>query len=177
MRYIDEFRDSGLARRLLDDIARSLTRPWSLMEVCGGQTHSIIRHGIDQMLPDGIELIHGPGCPVCVTPLNVIDKALDIAARSDVVFCSFGDMLRVPGSHRDLFRVKSAVRGRAGASEGAAGRPASDGWWRSPLPRARPPATHWRQACAANTAATRSRCTSSTASVSTTSPVLRTGSR
>ncbi|MFF0683361.1 hydrogenase formation protein HypD [Streptomyces tendae] len=107
MRYIDEFRDSGLARRLLDDIARSLTRPWSLMEVCGGQTHSIIRHGIDQMLPDGIELIHGPGCPVCVTPLNVIDKALDIAARSDVVFCSFGDMLRVPGSHRDLFRVKS----------------------------------------------------------------------
>ncbi|MFE1046220.1 hydrogenase formation protein HypD [Streptomyces olivaceus] len=108
MRYLDEFRDSGLARRLLDDITRTITRPWSLMEVCGGQTHSIIRHGIDQMLPDSIELIHGPGCPVCVTPLNVIDKALDIASRSDVVFCSFGDMLRVPGSRRDLFRVKSA---------------------------------------------------------------------
>ena len=77
------------------------------MEVCGGQTHSIIRHGIDQLLPDGIEMIHGPGCPVCVTPLEIIDKALEIAARPDVIFCSFGDMLRVPGSDRDLFRVKS----------------------------------------------------------------------
>src|SRR4051794_33162864 len=77
------------------------------MEVCGGQTHSIIRHGIDQLLPDGIEMIHGPGCPVCVTPLEVIDKALEIASRPEVIFCSFGDMLRVPGSDRDLFRVKS----------------------------------------------------------------------
>jgi hydrogenase expression/formation protein HypD len=77
------------------------------MEVCGGQTHSIIRHGLDQLLPDGIELIHGPGCPVCVTPLEMIDKALEIAARPDVIFCSFGDMLRVPGSGGDLFRVKS----------------------------------------------------------------------
>ncbi|WP_432038307.1 hydrogenase formation protein HypD [Streptomyces cucumeris] len=107
MKYIHEFQDPGLARRLLDDIARTATRPWALMEVCGGQTHSIIRHGIDQLLPDSIELIHGPGCPVCVTPLEVIDKALEIASRPDVIFCSFGDMLRVPGSDRDLFRVKS----------------------------------------------------------------------
>ena len=77
------------------------------MEVCGGQTHSIIRHGIDQLLPDEIEMIHGPGCPVCVTPLEMIDKALEIASRPDVIFCSFGDMLRVPGSEKDLFRVKS----------------------------------------------------------------------
>ena len=85
-----------------------------MMEVCGGQTHSIIRHGIDQLLPDEVELIHGPGCPVCVTPLEVIDKALEIAARPDVIFCSFGDMLRVPGSGRDLFRVKARGRRRAG---------------------------------------------------------------
>ncbi|MFI1332978.1 hydrogenase formation protein HypD [Streptomyces sp. NPDC020845] len=107
MKYLDEFQDPELARRLLDDIARTVTRPWAMMEVCGGQTHSIIRYGIDQLLPENIELIHGPGCPVCVTPLEVIDKALEIASRPDVVFCSFGDMLRVPGSDRDLFRVKS----------------------------------------------------------------------
>jgi hydrogenase expression/formation protein HypD len=106
MKYIDEFNDPGLARRLLDDIHATVTRPWALMEVCGGQTHSIIRHGIDQLLPDEVELIHGPGCPVCVTPLEMIDKALEIAARPGVVFCSFGDMLRVPGTGRDLFRVK-----------------------------------------------------------------------
>ena len=108
MKYLDEFQDPDLARRLLDDIRATVTRPWAMMEVCGGQTHSIIRHGIDQLLPDGIELIHGPGCPVCVTPLEMIDKALEIASRPDVIFCSFGDMLRVPGSDRDLFRVKSA---------------------------------------------------------------------
>ncbi|WP_055558006.1 hydrogenase formation protein HypD [Streptomyces sp. NBRC 110028] len=107
MKYIDEFQDPELARRLLDDIARTVTRPWAMMEVCGGQTHSIIRHGIDQLLPEDIELIHGPGCPVCVTPLEVIDKALEIASRPGVIFCSFGDMLRVPGTDRDLFRVKS----------------------------------------------------------------------
>jgi hydrogenase expression/formation protein HypD len=107
MKYLDEFSDPELARRLLDDIHRTATRPWAMMEVCGGQTHSIIRHGLDQLLPDGIELIHGPGCPVCVTPLEMIDKALEIAARPDVIFCSFGDMLRVPGSGGDLFRVKS----------------------------------------------------------------------
>jgi len=108
MKYLDEFSNPDLARRLLDQIHAATTRPWAMMEVCGGQTHSIIRHGIDQLLPDGIEMIHGPGCPVCVTPLEVIDKALAIAARPEVIFCSFGDMLRVPGSSQDLFRVKSA---------------------------------------------------------------------
>jgi hydrogenase expression/formation protein HypD len=107
MKYLDEFRDPELAARLFDEIRRRVTRPWAIMEVCGGQTHSIIRNGIDQLLPPEIELIHGPGCPVCVTPLEMIDKALAIAARPGVTFCSFGDMLRVPGSTHDLFRVKS----------------------------------------------------------------------
>jgi len=106
VKYIDEFNDPALARRLLDEIRATATQPWALMEVCGGQTHSIIRHGIDQLLPEKVELIHGPGCPVCVTPLEVIDKALEIASRPGVIFCSFGDMLRVPGTDRDLFRVK-----------------------------------------------------------------------
>jgi hydrogenase expression/formation protein HypD len=108
VKYIEEFNDPELARRLLADIHATVTRPWALMEVCGGQTHSIIRNGIDQLLPDELELIHGPGCPVCVTPLEMIDKALAIASLTDVIFCSFGDMLRVPGTGRDLFRVKSA---------------------------------------------------------------------
>jgi hydrogenase expression/formation protein HypD len=108
VKYLDEFSDPDLARHLLDQIHARTTRPWAIMEVCGGQTHSIIRHGIDQLLPDDIELIHGPGCPVCVTPLEIIDKALAIASRPEVIFCSFGDMLRVPGSGSDLFRVKSA---------------------------------------------------------------------
>ncbi len=108
MKYLDEFSDPQLARGLIDQIKSVTTRRWSIMEVCGGQTHSIIRHGIDQLLPDEIEMIHGPGCPVCVTPLEIIDKALEIAARPDVIFCSFGDMLRVPGSSMDLFRIKSA---------------------------------------------------------------------
>jgi hydrogenase expression/formation protein HypD len=107
VKYLDEFQDPDLARRLVDDIHATVTRPWALMEVCGGQTHSIIRHGLDQLLPDQVELIHGPGCPVCVTPLEVIDKALEIASRPDVIFCSFGDMLRVPGTGRDLFQVRS----------------------------------------------------------------------
>ncbi len=107
MKYLAEFRDGALAKALLDDIRRVTTRDWALMEVCGGQTHSIIRNGIDQLLPSKIELIHGPGCPVCVTPLEVIDKALAIAAMPGVIFCSFGDMLRVPGSGKDLFSVKS----------------------------------------------------------------------
>ncbi len=106
MRYLDEFNDPELARRLVDEINATTTRDWALMEVCGGQTHTIIRHGIDQLIPR-VELIHGPGCPVCVTPLELIDKALEIAARPGVIFCSFGDMLRVPGSGRDLFRIKS----------------------------------------------------------------------
>ncbi len=107
MKYLDEFRDPALAARLFTEIAETTTQPWAIMEVCGGQTHAIIRNGIDQLLPDLIELIHGPGCPVCVTPLGVIDKALAIASRPDVIFCSFGDMLRVPGSGRDLFQIKS----------------------------------------------------------------------
>jgi hydrogenase expression/formation protein HypD len=107
VKYLDEFRDPVLARQLFAEIANVTTRRWAIMEVCGGQTHSIIRNGIDQLLPDGIELIHGPGCPVCVTPLGMIDKALAIAARPGVIFCSFGDMLRVPGSSTDLFTVKS----------------------------------------------------------------------
>jgi hydrogenase expression/formation protein HypD len=108
MKYLDEFSNPDLARNLLDQIHAATTRTWALMEVCGGQTHSIIRHGIDQLLPDGVEMIHGPGCPVCVTPLEIIDKALAIAAQPGVIFCSFGDMLRVPGSSKDLFGVKSA---------------------------------------------------------------------
>lgn len=107
MKYLSEFRNPALAKALLDDIRRTVTRPWSLMEVCGGQTHSIIRHGLDQLLPPEVTLIHGPGCPVCVTPLELIDKALAIAARPGVLFCTFGDMLRVPGSDGDLFRVRS----------------------------------------------------------------------
>ncbi len=107
MKYLDEFRDPDLAGRIFAEIERVTTRPWAIMEVCGGQTHAIIRNGIDQLLPDRIELIHGPGCPVCVTPLGMIDKALEIASRPDVIFCSFGDMLRVPGTERDLFQVRS----------------------------------------------------------------------
>ncbi|MEJ7848264.1 MAG: hydrogenase formation protein HypD [Pyrinomonadaceae bacterium] len=107
MKYLQEFRDPELAQNILAEIRAAATRPWAIMEVCGGQTHSIIRHGIDQLLPENIELIHGPGCPVCVTPLDMIDKALAIAAMPGVIFCSFGDMLRVPGSEKDLFRVKS----------------------------------------------------------------------
>ncbi|MBN1286357.1 MAG: hydrogenase formation protein HypD [Anaerolineae bacterium] len=107
MKYLDEYRDANAVRGVLDEIRRAVTRPWVIMEVCGGQTHSIIRNGIDQLLPREIELVHGPGCPVCVTPLELIDKALAIAARSDVIFTSYGDMLRVPGSREDLFAVKS----------------------------------------------------------------------
>ncbi|MEI2776816.1 MAG: hydrogenase formation protein HypD [Tetrasphaera sp.] len=107
MKYVKEFQDGALARRLLAQIAASVTRPWTLMEVCGGQTHSIIRNGIDQLLPAEVELVHGPGCPVCVTPLAAIDQALAIAARPEVIFCSFGDMLRVPGSATDLFGVRA----------------------------------------------------------------------
>src|SRR3954453_24216751 len=108
MKYLEEFSDPARARRLLDQIHAATTRPWAMREVCGGQTHSIIRHGIDQLLPEGVEMIHGPGCPVCVTPLEMIDKALAIADQPGVIFCSFGDMLRVPGSSQDLFGVKSA---------------------------------------------------------------------
>ena len=107
MKYLDEFSNPDLAHKLLDQIHAVTTQSWAMMEVCGGQTHSIIRHGIDQLLPECLEMIHGPGCPVCVTPLEIIDKALAIAALDNVIFCSFGDMLRVPGSSQDLFMIKS----------------------------------------------------------------------
>jgi hydrogenase expression/formation protein HypD len=108
MKYLDEYRDGDLTRQLLDEIAATVTRRWHIMEVCGGQTHSILKSGLDQLLPPEIELIHGPGCPVCVTPLELIDKAVKIAAMPDVIFTSYGDMLRVPGSEQDLFSVKAA---------------------------------------------------------------------
>ena len=107
MKYVDEYRDADAVHAVLKQIAAVVTRPWVLMEICGGQTHSIIRHGIDQLLPEHLELVHGPGCPVCVTPLELIDQAIVIASRPEVIFCSFGDMLRVPGSEQDLFRVKA----------------------------------------------------------------------
>lgn len=107
MKYLDEYRNARLAQSIISEIRRIQTRRWVIMEVCGGQTHSIVKHGIDRLLPEGIELVHGPGCPVCVTPLETIDKAHAIAAHQDVIFCSFGDMLRVPGSNGDLFTLKS----------------------------------------------------------------------
>ena len=107
MRYVDEYRLETVARKLADEIRKKVTRPWVLMEICGGQTHSIVRYGLDYLLPKEVELVHGPGCPVCVTSLEMIDKAHRIAERSDVIFCSFGDMLRVPGSEVDLLIVKS----------------------------------------------------------------------
>jgi len=115
MKYVDEYRDAEAARQYVAAIRRSVTRPWTIMEICGGQTHSIVKYGIDELLPNEITLAHGPGCPVCVTPVEVIDKALQIAAQPNVIFCSFGDMLRVPGSNNsanvsgsDLFSVKAA---------------------------------------------------------------------
>ncbi len=107
MRYVDEFRDSKLTHNLLSEIRRITTQHWVIMEICGGQTHSIMQNGIDQLLPQEIELVHGPGCPVCVTSLELIDKALAIASQPNVIFCSFGDMLRVPGSSKDLFSIRA----------------------------------------------------------------------
>ncbi len=98
----------GLAHSIVQEIRRTVTRPWVLMEICGGQTHAIMRYGLDQLLPDEIELVHGPGCPVCVTSLELVDKALEIASQPDVIFTSYGDMLRVPGSGGDLFSVRAA---------------------------------------------------------------------
>ncbi len=107
MKFQAEYRDAIAAKKLQKAIANVTSRSWTIMEVCGGQTHSIVRYGIDELLPENVELVHGPGCPVCVTPLELIDKAIEIASREEVIFCSFGDMLRVPGSRRDLFDVKS----------------------------------------------------------------------
>jgi hydrogenase expression/formation protein HypD len=107
VKYVDEYRDPRLCARQLAAIERELTHPWTIMEVCGGQTHTLVRSGIDRLLPNGLTLVHGPGCPVCVTPLEQIDRALAIASRGDVIFTSFGDMLRVPGSERDLLQIRA----------------------------------------------------------------------
>jgi hydrogenase expression/formation protein HypD len=107
MKYVDEYRDHAVAQKLIAEIKRTVTRPWVLMEVCGGQTHSIVKYGLDYLLPKEVELVHGPGCPVCVTPLEMIDRAHAISRKPGVIFCSFGDMLRVPGSNGDLFQVKA----------------------------------------------------------------------
>ncbi len=108
MKYLDEYRDGEATRRWGEAIAGTTTRPWTIMEVCGGQTHAIVKFGLDELLPAHVTLVHGPGCPVCVTPVELIDRAIEIAARPGVIFCSFGDMLRVPGSDRDLLSVKAA---------------------------------------------------------------------
>jgi hydrogenase expression/formation protein HypD len=107
MKFVDEYRDAKAAGAFARAIARVTTRPWTLMEICGGQTHAIVKFGVDELLPLQITLVHGPGCPVCVTPIELIDKAIEIASRRDVIFCSFGDMLRVPGTEKDLFVVKA----------------------------------------------------------------------
>jgi len=108
MRYVDEYRDARVAERYARVIRRMTTRPWTLMEICGGQTHAIVRFGLDQLLPEEITLVHGPGCPVCVTPLEIIESAIQLASRPEVIFCSFGDMMRVPGRSRDLLSVKAS---------------------------------------------------------------------
>jgi len=107
MKYVDEYRDEASARRYLDALRRITTRPWYIMEICGGQTHTVVKAGIDRLIPENVQLVHGPGCPVCVTSLELIDKALAIARRPEVIFTSFGDMIRVPGSGADLLSVKA----------------------------------------------------------------------
>ena len=110
MKFVDEYRSAEIAQEYIAEITRITTRPWAIMEICGGQTHSIIKYGIDRLLPPQITLIHGPGCPVCVTSVDLIERAIALASRSNVIFCSFGDMLRVPGSKKDLLSLKA--RGR-----------------------------------------------------------------
>lgn len=107
MKYLDEYREADAVMKYASLIKKTVRKPWSIMEVCGGQTHSIVKFGIDELLPKEITLIHGPGCPVCVTPLEQIDKAIELASRKEIIFCSFGDMLRVPGSKKDLLSVKA----------------------------------------------------------------------
>ena len=108
MKYIDEYRDGTAARKIARSISQAATRPWTIMEICGGQTHSIVKYGLDELLPAGLTLVHGPGCPVCVTPVELIDKAIEIALLPDVILCSFGDMLRVPGTGSDLLSARAA---------------------------------------------------------------------
>lgn len=107
MKHVSDYRDAELVKGLLQDLHETTTKPWVVMEICGGQTHAFVRHGIDQLLPEQLTLVHGPGCPVCVTPLELIDKAIAIASRKEVIFTSYGDMLRVPGTTRDLFSVRA----------------------------------------------------------------------
>jgi hydrogenase expression/formation protein HypD len=107
MKYLDEYRDAKIARGIAAEIRRRSTRPWVLMEICGGQTHTLMRYGIDDLLGDRMQLVHGPGCPVCVTPIETIDRAIALARMPDVTLVSYGDMLRVPGSDTDLFHVKA----------------------------------------------------------------------
>jgi len=107
LKHVDEYREASSSARVLAAIRGIVTRPWTLMEMCGGQTHTLVRSGIDRMLPSEVTMVHGPGCPVCVTPVDLIDEACELAARPDVILTSFGDMLRVPGSRSDLFTVKS----------------------------------------------------------------------
>jgi hydrogenase expression/formation protein HypD len=108
MRYVDEYRDERVARAVAARLAKRTTRPWVVMEICGGQTHTIVRYGLDQLVPPQLQLVHGPGCPVCVTPLEMVDKAIALASRPKVIFVSYGDMLRVPGSHSDLLQVRAS---------------------------------------------------------------------
>ncbi len=108
MKFVDEYRDPAAAAKLSQAIRRKVTRPWTIMEVCGGQTHTIVKSGLQDLLPREVTLVHGPGCPVCVTPLELIDSAVSIASRPEVIFCSFGDMLRVPGSTNSLFDAKAS---------------------------------------------------------------------
>ena len=108
MKYLDEYRDQKAAHEYASAIAKITTKPWTIMEICGGQTHTIVKFGIDELLPKEITLVHGPGCPVCVTPVELIEKAIQIASMKDVIFCSFGDMLRVPGTEKDLLSVKAS---------------------------------------------------------------------
>jgi hydrogenase expression/formation protein HypD len=108
MKFVEEYRDAEAAQRYAQAIVRQVTRPWTIMEICGGQTHTIVKYGVDTLLPREVTLVHGPGCPVCVTPIELIDKAVEIASRPEVIFCSFGDMLRVPGTTRDLLTVKAS---------------------------------------------------------------------
>src|SRR4030042_5776335 len=107
MKYIDEYRDAGIVRKLSAELHRTVSKGWTIMEVCGGQTHSIMRYQIEEFLPAGIRLVHGPGCPVCVTPLEIMDQAVSLAKRENVILASFGDMLRVPGTESDLMGVKA----------------------------------------------------------------------
>jgi len=107
MKFVDEYRDAAVVKSLVAAIARATTRPWTVMEICGGQTHAIVKFGLDEMLPPGITLVHGPGCPVCVTPVELIDQAVELARRPGVILCSFGDMLRVPGTTIDLLTAKA----------------------------------------------------------------------